>query len=115
MLFRSEAFRQGCATLLAEVQRIKGTGDYDAARALLETYGTVINLALRDEVRRRVAPFNIPVYTGFVMPRLTPVHDSAGAVVDVEVSYPLDLATQMLEYSALTADTRVADGLLQCP
>ncbi len=106
-----EAFRLGCARLLAEVQRIKSTGEYAAACALLETYGTRVNVSLRDEVRRRVAPFNIPVYTGFVMPRLDPVRDATGRIIDVTVSYPQDLAAQMLEYSALTADTRAADGL----
>lgn len=108
-----DAFRDGCARLLAEVQRIKSTGDYAAACALLNTYGTAVNVPLRDEVRRRVAPFNIPVYTGFVMPRLTPVRDTDGRVMDATVSYPQDLAAQMLEYSALTADTRAADGLVR--
>jgi len=107
-----EAFRAGCARLLAEVQRIKSTGDYAAACALLDAYGTQVNVALRDEVRRRVAPFNIPVYTGFVMPTLEPIRDVGGSIVDVAISYPLDLAAQMLAYSAQTADTRVADGLI---
>jgi dipeptidyl-peptidase-3 len=107
-----DAFRAGCARLLAEVQRIKSTGDYAAAQALLETYGTQVNVALRDEVRRRVAPFNIPVYTGFVMPRLETVRDAAGTIIDVTVSYPLDLAAQMLEYSDATATTTAADGLV---
>ncbi len=97
-----EAFRAGCGRLLAEVQRIKGTGDYAAAKVLLDTYGTAVNVPLRDEVLARVAPLNVPVYTGFVMPRLEPVQDAAGAIVDVAISYPLDLTTQMLEYSALT-------------
>jgi hypothetical protein len=52
------------------------------------------------------------VYTGFVMPALEPVRDAAGAVVDVAISYPLDLTAQMLAWSAQTADTRVADGLI---
>lgn len=107
-----DGFREGCARLLAKVQHIKSTGDYAAAAGLVERYGMRVNTALRDEVRRRIAPFNIPVYTGFVMPRLTAVRDGSGALTDVTVSYPLDLATQMLEYAAATVDTRVADGLI---
>ena len=106
-----EAFRAGCGRLLAEVQRIKGTGDYAAARALFGAYGITVNVPLRDEVLARVAPLNVPVYTGFVMPRLEPVQDASGTIVDVAISYPLDLATQMLEYSALTDATRVGAGL----
>ena len=106
-----EAFRAGCGRLLAEVQRIKGTGDYAAAKAVVDAYGTAVNVPLRDEVLSRVAPLNVPVYTGFVMPRLEPVRDASGAVVDVAISYPQDLTAQMLEYSALTEATRVGAGL----
>ena len=106
-----EAFRAGCGRLLAEVQRIKGTGDYAAAKAVVDAYGTAVNVPLRDEVLARVAPLNVPVYTGFVMPRLEPVRDASGAVVDVAISYPQDLTAQMLEYSALTEATRVGAGL----
>ena len=49
---------------------------------------------------------NLPSYTGVVMPRLTPRFDG-GAIVDVEISYPLDLETQMLEYSAFARDADV--------
>ena len=45
------------------------------------------------------------------MPRLEPVRDASGAVVDVAISYPQDLTAQMLEYSALTEATRVGAGL----
>ena len=48
----------------------------------------------------RVDKLNLPSYTGFVMPKLTPVTDADGAITDVTISYPLDLTTQMLEYSA---------------
>lgn len=93
------AFRDGVGRLLAEVQRIKSTGDYAAARALFETYGVHFDPALRDEVVARVDRLNLPSYTGFVMPKLTPVRDEAGAIVDVAISYPCDLTRQMLEYS----------------
>jgi dipeptidyl-peptidase-3 len=96
------AFRDGVARLLAEVQRIKGEGDYEAARQLFDTYGVHFDAALRDEVVARVDALNLPSYTGFVMPRLQAVYGEDGAIVDVEISYPLDLTAQMLEYSALT-------------
>jgi dipeptidyl-peptidase-3 len=93
------AFREGVRRLLAEVQRIKSTGDYAAARALFEAYGVHFDPALRDEVVARVERLDLPSYTGFVMPKLEPVLDEAGAIRDVSVSYPLDIAAQMLEYS----------------
>jgi len=100
------AFREGVARLLAEVQRIKGEGDYDAARALFDAYGVHFDPALRDEIVARVDRLQLPSYTGFVMPRLDAIHDAGGAIADVEISYPLDLAAQMLEYSAATRDLR---------
>ncbi len=92
-------FREGVARLLAEVQRMKSEGDYEAARTFFETYGVHFDPALRDEVVARVDRLRLPSYTGFVMPTLTPVRDAAGAIVDVEISYSCDLTTQMLEYS----------------
>jgi dipeptidyl-peptidase-3 len=100
------AFREGVGRLLAEVQRIKGEGDYDAAKALFETYGVHFDPALRDEVVRRVDALNLPSYSGFVMPKLLPVTDASGTITDVEISYPQDLTQQMLEYAALTRATR---------
>jgi dipeptidyl-peptidase-3 len=102
----AEAFRDGVGRLLTEVMRIKAEGDYDAARALVERYGVHFDPLLRDEVMARVERLNLPSYTGFVMPRLTAIRDAAGAITDVEISYPLDLATQMLEYSAATRHLR---------
>jgi dipeptidyl-peptidase-3 len=94
------AFRAGVGRLLAEVQRIKSEGDYAAASALIDTYGVHFDPALRDEVIERVDALNLPSYTAFVMPRLQPLYDAAGAIADVEISYPGDLEAQMLEYSA---------------
>jgi len=98
----AKAFRDGVGVLLAEVQRIKGEGDYDAAWALTETYGVHFEPALRDEVVARVDALRLPSYSAFVMPRLSAVHDASGAISDVEVTYPCDLEAQMLEYSALS-------------
>lgn len=93
------AFRAGVASLLAEVQRIKSEGDYDAARSLFETYGIRFDPALRDEVLERVARVDLPSYTGFVMPKLEAVTAADGSITDVVISYPQDFTRQMLEYS----------------
>jgi dipeptidyl-peptidase-3 len=100
------AFRDGVGRLLAEVQRIKGEGDYEAARALVETYGVHFDPVLRDEIVARVDRLNLPSYTAFVMPKLEPVRDEAGELVDVAISYPLDLTAQMLEYSDASRNLR---------
>jgi dipeptidyl-peptidase-3 len=96
-----KAFREGVGRLLAEVQRIKSEGDYPAARKLFETYGVHFDPKLRDDVVARVEKLNLPSYTGFVMPKLTPVMGADGKVTDVTISYPLDLTTQMLEYDGV--------------
>jgi dipeptidyl-peptidase-3 len=93
------AFTEGVGRLLAEVQRIKAEGDYDASKKLFETYGVHFDPRLRDEVVQRVDKLQMPSYTGFLQPRLEAVTGADGQITDVKVSYPLDLATQMLEYS----------------
>jgi dipeptidyl-peptidase III len=95
----TKVFQEAVGRLLAEVQRVKAEGDYPAARALFETYGVHFDPALRDEVVARVEHLNMPSYTGFVQPRLEPVVAVDGTITDVAISYPLDLTTQMLEYS----------------
>jgi dipeptidyl-peptidase-3 len=94
-----DAFREGVARLLAEVQRIKSEGDYRAAKTLFETHGVHFDPRLRDEIVARVDRLKLPSYTGFVMPRLQAIYDSRGSITSVEISYPCDLATQMLEFS----------------
>jgi dipeptidyl-peptidase-3 len=101
-----KAFREGVGRLLAEVQRIKGEGDYEAARALFETYGVHFDPALRDEIVARVDHLQLPSYTAFVMPRLDAVTNHAGEITDVTISYPRDLTAQMLEYSEATRHLR---------
>jgi dipeptidyl-peptidase-3 len=100
------AFREGVGRLLAEVQRIKAEGDYDAARALFDTYGVHFDASVRDEVVRRVDRLSLPSYTGFVMPKLELVTGPGGDITDVRISYPRDLRAQMLEYSAMTRELR---------
>ena len=68
---------------------------------LFETYGIHFDPKLRDEVVTRVDTLNLPSYTGFVMPKLTPVTGADGTITDVTISYPMDLTTQMLEYSGV--------------
>jgi dipeptidyl-peptidase-3 len=102
VLADAEAFRDGVARLLGEVQRIKAEGDYGAARELFERYGIHFDPALRDEVVARADRLGLPSYTAFVQPRLEPVRDAAGRLADVRISYPLDLERQMLEYSTGT-------------
>ena len=102
----AKAFREGVGTLLAEVQRIKAEGDYAAARKLFETYGVHFDPKLRDEIVARVEKLKLPSYTGFVMPRLEALTGADGQIADVRISYPSDLTTQMLEYSAATRDSR---------
>ncbi len=94
------AFHDGVGRMLSEIQRIKSTGDYAAAVALFEAHGIHFDAALRDEVVSRVDRLNLPSYTGFVQPKLTPIRDDSGQIADVQISYPCDLETQMLEYSA---------------
>src|SRR5215472_10732872 len=94
----ADAFRDGVGRLLAEVQRIKAEGDYEAAKALVETYGVHFDPALRDEIVARVDRLQLPSYTAFVMPKLDAVRNGGGEIVDVEISYPLDFTKQMLEY-----------------
>ena len=98
----AKAFRECFGRLLAEVQRIKSEGDAAAAAKLFEAYGIHFDPKLRDEIVRRVDALKLPSYTGFVMPKLTPVTDASGKITDVKISYPQDLTTQMLEYSAQT-------------
>jgi len=109
VLSDSDAFRSGVARLLAEVQRIKSEGDYAAARELFETYGVHFDPDLRDEVVARVDHLKLPSYTGFVMPKLAPITDDSGAIIDVKISYPCDLTAQMLEYSRSGNNRRSGD------
>lgn len=95
----ARAFRDGVARLLAEVQRIKSEGDYAGASELFESHGIHFDPKLRDEVVARVDRLQLPSYTGFVMPRLTPVKADDGTITNIQISYPQDLETQMLEYA----------------
>ncbi|WP_302589736.1 dihydrofolate reductase [uncultured Muribaculum sp.] len=85
--------------LLAEVQRIKSEGDYEAGRKLVETYGVRVDPAVHAEVLKRYEHLNIAPYKGFVNPVYELVKDSDGNVTDVTVRYDEDYVPQMLRYS----------------
>ena len=85
--------------LLAEVQRVKSTGDYAAARQLVETYAVKVDPALHAEVLERYKRLNLAPYKGFVNPRYEAVKDAEGNITDVKVSYSEGYAEQMLRYS----------------
>ena len=85
------------AELLAEVQRIKSEGDYEAGKALIETYAVNIDPDLHKEVLERYKTLNLKPYGGFVNPEIVPVFKD-GAVVDYEPVYTDDYLGQMLEY-----------------
>lgn len=94
-----ERLRTLFAQLLAEIQRIKSEGDYEAARQLVERYGVKVNEALLEEVHRRYEKLNIAPYKGFINPRLSLVTDAQGNVCDVKVDYTESYEHQMLRYS----------------
>ena len=94
-----ERLRTLFAQLLAEIQRIKSEGDYEAARQLVESYGVKVDRALLEEVHRRYEKLNIAPYKGFINPRLSLVTDAQGNVCDVKADYTESYEHQMLRYS----------------
>ena len=86
------------AELLAEIQRIKSEGDYEAGKALIETYAVHIDPELHKEVKARYEALNLKPYGGFVNPEIRPVLSEDGVVVDYEPVYTDDYLGQMLEY-----------------
>lgn len=85
--------------LLAEIQRIKSEGDYEAARQLVETYGVQVDPVLHAEVLQRYRSLHLAPYKGFLNPVYTPQTDVGGNIVDVQISYTEGYAEQMLRYS----------------
>ncbi len=85
--------------LLAEVQRIKSEGDYEAGKQLVLDYGVKVDQALHNEVLERYSKLNIAPYKGFVNPIYTAVEDKNGNITDVKVDYSEGYIDQMLRYS----------------
>jgi dipeptidyl-peptidase-3 len=102
-----EALRGLFGDLLAEIQRIRSTGDYAAGAALVEKYGVKVDPELHREVLDRYSTLDIAPYRGFVNPVYTAVRDASGKITDVTVDYSEDYPSQMLryakEYPGLTA------------
>ena len=85
--------------LLAEVQRIKSEGDYEAGRQLVEQYAVQVDQELHREVLDRYAALNLAPYKGFINPVYTAVTDADGNITDVTISYDESYDAQMLRYS----------------
>lgn len=85
--------------LLAEVQRIKSEGDYEAGRSLVENYGVKIDPVLHHEIRERYVRLHLSPYKGFVNPIMREVKDDSGHVTDITLDYTEGYAEQMLRYS----------------
>ena len=85
--------------LLAEVQRIKSEGDYEAGRLLVENYGVKIDPVLHHEIRERYVRLHLSPYKGFVNPVMREVKDNSGHVTDITLDYTEGYAEQMLRYS----------------
>lgn len=93
-----EKLRELFGELLAEVQRIKSEGDFEAGKALVENYGVKVDEELHQEVKERFEKLNLAAYAGFINPNYHPIIEN-DEIVDVEISYPMDFMEQMLEYS----------------
>ncbi|MFC1562966.1 peptidase M49 [candidate division KSB1 bacterium] len=91
--------KEGIGKLLREIMRIKAEGDYKSAKNLIEKYAIKVNPEWRDQIQERYKKLNIPIYTAYVMPELVPVKDKNGNIIDIQVSYPMNLKSQMLKFS----------------
>ena len=94
-----EKLREIFGRLLQEIQRIKSEGDFEAARELVENYGTQVDEELHAEVLQRYATLDVAPYSGFINPRVV-ADDENGVVSNVRIEYPNDFMSQMLEYAA---------------
>ncbi len=84
--------------LLREIQRIKSEGDYNAGKALVETYGVKVDKKIHAEVLRRVKPLNIAPYNGFVYPVFVPIMNHEGKIEDIKLENKQGFIEQMLYY-----------------
>ena len=94
-----EKLRHLFGDLLAEIQRIKSEGDYEAARLLVEKYAVNIDPALHREILARYKKLNLAPYKGFINPKMTLVFDEEGNPIDVNLDYEESYTDQMLRYS----------------
>ena len=94
-----EKLRHLFGELLAEIQRIKSEGDYEAARQLVEKYAVNIAPALHREILARYKKLNLAPYKGFINPKMTLQYDEEGTPIDVLLDYEESYTDQMLRYS----------------
>lgn len=94
-----EKLRYLFGELLAEIQRIKSEGDYEAARQLVEKYAVNIDPDLHREILARYKKLNLAPYKGFINPKMTLVFDEEGNPIDVNLDYEESYTDQMLRYS----------------
>ena len=94
-----ERLRSLFGELLAEIQRIKSTGDYAAARKIVEEYGVKVDGELHREVLERYKKLDLAPYKGFINPRYVAEMDKEGNITDVKIDYTESYADQMLRYS----------------
>ena len=95
-----QQLRQLIARLLAEIQRIKSEGDFEAARQLVEQYAVKVDPTLHQEVLERYRQLNLAPYKGFINPQMLPVYDENGDICDIQLNYGESYAHQMLRYSS---------------
>ena len=93
-----EALRGLFGQLLAEVQRVKSEGDYEAGKALVETYAVNIDPDIHKEVKERYEALKLKPYGGFINPDIVPVFDKKGQLVDYKIVYCSDFLQQQLDY-----------------
>ena len=93
------ALRTLFAQLLAEIQRIKSEGDYEAGKALVERYAVKVDPVLHEEVLARYERLHLAPYKGFINPWMKPVTDADGNITDIALDYTESYAHQMLRYS----------------
>ena len=91
-----KALRGLLGELLKEIQRIKSEGDFEAGKALIETYGVKVDQDIHEEVLARVEPLNVAPYKGFIEPRVLAIEEG-GEIVDVKIDHPDDFVSRMLE------------------
>lgn len=95
-----QQLRQLFARLLAEIQRIKSEGDFEAARQMVEQYAVKVDADLHEEVLARYRKLNLAPYKGFINPVMQPVFDDRGSICDIQLNYSESYAHQMLRYSS---------------
>lgn len=94
-----EELRRLFARLLAEIQRIKSEGDFEAARQLVEHYAVKVDPELHQEVLERYKKLGLAPYKGFINPQMLPVYDENGNICDIQLDYGESYTHQMLRYS----------------